>query len=129
MKEYLFSDRELTYLGYFLFTIDGDEPEDWEQFDFGKEYLDLLNKLYNINLEIKLVYASEGKFAEEKLKKKQWKIALSEEQIDIIVEENAVALQSCIEDSEFEEFLEEGNSLLLKFSKPTLSKEDLLNDS
>jgi hypothetical protein len=30
MREFTFSDKEFIYLGYFLFTIDGDDPEDWE---------------------------------------------------------------------------------------------------
>ena len=127
MRIYSFSDEEFTYLAFYLFAIDFDEPP--QNWDYGIErgFSRIFQKLRDSYLGMELLLSLEGRNINGTLEK-YFNILLSEEEIEMICDENEVALRYTIDDPNFEEYLERGNSLLKTFSKPPLSLVDLTDD-
>lgn len=127
MKEIEISDAEFDWLGYALFTIDADEPEDWEEFNFDEDTLELYNILHNIHLERKKLLEQEDRSIDDKIDK-TWKLYLTEDQIEIILDINKDTLIMYFEDSDYPNFeydLRLANCLLKKLSRPELTLQDI----
>ena len=124
MGIYSFSEEEFTYLAFNLFAIDFDEPPNWEDYDFEREYFSLFKTL-------KCEYINQEGYRDKCYNESfdiWYNIHLSKAEIDIIYNEVKVGLRNSITDPKFEEYLELGNSILYTLSRPSLKLKDIKDD-